>query len=162
MTSKTKTHTACAMQIIKKLLVFLEHAALRGAVSRCNHTIVRATRGEVCWRHPRMGDAALRGPVCGYGRRRVTIESYKGTSAALTPWCRTGENGSFIREKATNVAKFAQTELVDEDNRVFIWLDTRGRLHSKPNRSRFARMSSHAVPPVPIGVPPHRNPRASV
>ena len=52
-----------------------------------------------------MGDAALRGPVRGYEWHRVTIESHKGTSAALTPWsCTWGQmpkchNGVVRRDK---------------------------------------------------------------
>ena len=42
MTSKTKTRTACAMHILKKLIVFVVHATLPTAVPRCDSITVRA------------------------------------------------------------------------------------------------------------------------
>ena len=46
MTSKTKTRTACAMHILKKLIVFLVHATLPTAVPRCDSITVRAAAGK--------------------------------------------------------------------------------------------------------------------
>ena len=88
MTSKTKTRTACAMHILKKLIVFLEHATLLTPVPRCDRITVRAAAGKVGRRHALMAlmeDAELIRPVRGDESRRVTMESYAGRSVAVPP-----------------------------------------------------------------------------
>ena len=82
-TCKIETDTACTTQILKKLIVFFEHAALLGAVPQCHRIIVRAARGGG-------GSAACMDGRCGtaqastWGRvSPCTMESYAETNAAM-------------------------------------------------------------------------------
>ena len=76
-TSKTKTRTACAMHILKKLIVFLEHATLLEGVPRWHHIILRAAEDR--W----VGGMRL------WKMQRCSGHSLRGTSAAVSPWRRT-------------------------------------------------------------------------